>query len=179
MESFGPQTSVKRREELVGRAQHLAGLFGFDFSKWGRSVPNSFNSRFDRIGRIVLLPFHKSELPYDALLELPNRIGSSPIGDLSSKLAHLLLDSIAINQGSLYLLGFLTRSRMTTMVSGSDSSSHSRSAARSSGASFWIPSWILAKFVISEPFGNGRLPRARCREPKFRSPAHSVPRGVD
>ena len=36
------------------------------------------------------------------------------------------------------------------MVLGSDSSSHSRSAVRSSGASFSIASWISAKFVISE-----------------------------
>ena len=49
--------------------------------------------------RIVLLPFHKSELHYDTLLELPNRIGISLIGYLSSKLTHLLLNLIPINQG--------------------------------------------------------------------------------
>jgi hypothetical protein len=38
-------------------------------------------------------------LHYDTLLELPNRIGISLIGYLSSKLAHLLFNLIAINQG--------------------------------------------------------------------------------
>ena len=36
---------------------------------------------------------------YDTLLELPNRIGISLIGYLSSKLAHLLLNLITINEG--------------------------------------------------------------------------------
>jgi len=40
---------------------------------------------------------------YDTLLELPNRIGISLIGYLSSKLAHLLLNLIAINQGRFHL----------------------------------------------------------------------------
>jgi hypothetical protein len=62
---------------------------GFDFSELGRSAPNFYNSRFDRIRRIALPPFHKSELHCDTLLELPNHIGISLIGDLSSKLAHL------------------------------------------------------------------------------------------
>jgi len=41
----------------------------------------------------------KSELHCDTLLQLPNRIGISLIGDLSSKLAHLFLNSITVNQG--------------------------------------------------------------------------------
>ena len=49
------------------------------------------------IATLNLQPFHKSELHYDTLLELPNRIGISLIGYLSSKLAHLLLNLIAIN----------------------------------------------------------------------------------
>src|ERR1700736_5339600 len=83
----------------VGKISYSANSnSGFDFSELGRCVPNSFDGRFDRIEESFLLPSHKSELHYDTLLGLPNRIGISLSGYLSSKLAHLLLNLIAIYQ---------------------------------------------------------------------------------
>ncbi len=58
------------------------------------------HQNMQKLESLNIMEFDDASTPdYDTLLELPNRIGISLIGYLSSKLAHLLLNLIAINQG--------------------------------------------------------------------------------
>lgn len=66
---------------------------------------------------------------------------------LPSQLAHLLFNLIAFNRGRFACFNLSDSFPDHSHSVGSDSSSHSRSAARSSGANFSIASWTSAKLI--------------------------------